>query len=59
MFSETQQDNLFSTHVNPGTDDPLCVDSLLEQLKDGRIASVIADAARLAVAKHMLLNAQE
>jgi len=59
MFRETQHDNLFSDHAQWGKEDPFGVDSLLEQLADGQVASVIADAARLAVAKHMLEKAQE
>ncbi len=39
-------------------DDQLDVNSLLASLSDGRLADRIADAARMAVAQHMLLQAQ-
>ena len=40
-------------------DDRSALDSLLNGLSSGRLADRIANAARLAVAQHMLLQAQQ
>ena len=59
MFSEVKQQNKLSSSVNQATEGESDAEFLLEGLADGRIAGLITDAARLAVAKAMMYQAQQ
>ena len=48
-----------STKTSLEKDDRSVIDSLLESMSNGQLTAKISNAARLAVAQHMLLKAQE
>ncbi len=58
VLPEMESQNKVTSSVSQGTDARSRLDSLLESLSGGLLADRIADAARMAAAKHMLLNAQ-
>ena len=59
MVMETQQHKKLERDAEPDTDGWSGIDSIMESLSDAGIGQSIIDAARLAVARHMLQTAQD
>lgn len=59
MLMEDKQNSIVSNDAGRATEGSAGVDTLLESLADGRMGQRIADAARLAYARHMVCSAQE
>lgn len=58
MLSETGQEKMADTKANLDMEVESSMERVLANLTTGRLSERIADAARLAVAKHMVLAAQ-
>ena len=58
FLEETKTGHMLSDNDPLVTDDQADVETLLRSLADGRLATRIVDAARLAAASHMCLTAR-
>ena len=58
MLSETEQERLANTQANFDMDVEASMERVLASLTTGELSERIANAARLAVAKHMVMTAQ-
>ena len=59
MEMETQQNIELDRDARLDTDDWSDIDSIMERLSDASFGQSIIDAARLAMARHMLQTAQD
>ena len=59
MVMETQRYEKLERDAKPDTDGWSGIDSIMESLSDASVGQSIIDAARLAVARHMLQTAQD
>ena len=59
FLMENKTSNMLGSNASLTQDGEMDVDALFSSLTDGRLAERIMDAARLAVAQHMLQQAQE
>jgi len=59
MLMPDRQNSMVSDNAGQAKDGTADVDALLDILIEGRLGGRIADAARLAFARHMLWSAQD
>ena len=59
MFSVTEQDNTIADDAQLATHDASQLDAILARLTGQALAEKITQAARLAMARHMLQNVQD